>query len=151
MSSIFKGGWHPEGKGGKKESWRGDFKGINQIAGKFGKGQSSSSEQEDRAEHVSRPLNSLKDRMFLPIVDSVSSLINADPVQPLLLRPHLSTLHITARPLYLVQLLRIPEDGVRPYRKRLYSNNSRLSKLIHKPTNKQQRKKRKDLLQDHTV
>jgi hypothetical protein len=26
-----KEGWHPKGKGGKKESWRGDFKGINQV------------------------------------------------------------------------------------------------------------------------
>lgn len=26
-----KGGWHPQGKEGGKESWRGDFKGINQV------------------------------------------------------------------------------------------------------------------------
>jgi hypothetical protein len=26
-----KDGWHPKGKDGKKESWRGDFKGINQV------------------------------------------------------------------------------------------------------------------------
>lgn len=26
-----KEGWHPKGKDGKKESWRGDFKGINQV------------------------------------------------------------------------------------------------------------------------
>ena len=26
-----KGGWHPKGKDGGKESWRGDFKGINQV------------------------------------------------------------------------------------------------------------------------
>jgi hypothetical protein len=26
-----KGGWHPKGKDGKKESWRGDFKGIDQV------------------------------------------------------------------------------------------------------------------------
>jgi hypothetical protein len=26
-----KDGWHPKGKEGGKESWRGDFKGINQM------------------------------------------------------------------------------------------------------------------------
>jgi hypothetical protein len=33
MSGTFslKGGWHPKGKDGGKESWRGDFKGINQV------------------------------------------------------------------------------------------------------------------------
>lgn len=29
--NTIKGGWHPEGKDGGKESWRGDFKGVNQI------------------------------------------------------------------------------------------------------------------------
>lgn len=58
-----KGGWHPGGKDGKKESWRGDFKGINQIAGKFGKGKEGGA-QEEREQHVSRPLSSLKDREF---------------------------------------------------------------------------------------
>jgi len=29
--SIAKGGWHPPGKDGGKESWRGDNKGINQV------------------------------------------------------------------------------------------------------------------------
>lgn len=29
----FKDGWHPKGKDGQKESWRGDFKGINQVVG----------------------------------------------------------------------------------------------------------------------
>jgi hypothetical protein len=34
FKDIAKGGWHPKGKDGKsKESWRGDFKGINQVAG----------------------------------------------------------------------------------------------------------------------
>jgi hypothetical protein len=36
MPSDFslKGGWQPKGKDGKsKESWRGDFKGIDQIVG----------------------------------------------------------------------------------------------------------------------
>jgi hypothetical protein len=26
-----KDGWHPKGRDGGKESWRGDFKGINQV------------------------------------------------------------------------------------------------------------------------
>ena len=29
--SITKSGWHPKGKDGGKESWRGDYKGINQV------------------------------------------------------------------------------------------------------------------------
>ena len=33
FSKVMKGGWHPEGKGGQKESWRNDFKGINQVVG----------------------------------------------------------------------------------------------------------------------
>lgn len=53
-----KDGWHPEGKGGRKESWRNDFKGINQVAGWMGKGKDPESE---KSEHVSRPLASLKD------------------------------------------------------------------------------------------
>jgi hypothetical protein len=29
---VMKDGWHPKGKdGSSKESWRGDFKGINQV------------------------------------------------------------------------------------------------------------------------
>lgn len=31
FKGITKGGWHPQGKDGKKESWRGDFKGIDQV------------------------------------------------------------------------------------------------------------------------
>jgi hypothetical protein len=32
MSTFsIKSGWHPKGKDGGKESWRGDFKGINQV------------------------------------------------------------------------------------------------------------------------
>jgi hypothetical protein len=31
FSSVMKGGWHPKGKDGGKESWRDDFKGINQV------------------------------------------------------------------------------------------------------------------------
>ncbi|KAF7720146.1 Uncharacterized protein PECH_007428 [Penicillium ucsense] len=58
FKNVLKEGWHPEGKGGKKESWRGDFKGLNQVAGWMGKGKEPSSEA---SEHVSRPLSSLKD------------------------------------------------------------------------------------------
>ena len=61
----WKGGWHPEGKGGnKKESWRGDFKGVNQVAGWLGKGKDGSS-SEEREAHVSQPLTALRDRMSL--------------------------------------------------------------------------------------
>lgn len=28
---MMKEGWQPKGKDGGKESWRGDFKGINQV------------------------------------------------------------------------------------------------------------------------
>jgi hypothetical protein len=31
VKGIAKGGWHPKGNNGGKESWRGDFKGIDQI------------------------------------------------------------------------------------------------------------------------
>jgi hypothetical protein len=31
FKDIAKGGWHPKGRDGGKESWRGDFKGINQV------------------------------------------------------------------------------------------------------------------------
>ncbi|KAL1860971.1 hypothetical protein Plec18167_003746 [Paecilomyces lecythidis] len=54
---IMKDGWHPKGKDGGKESWRGDFKGIDQVAGWLGKGKDTS----PREEHVSRPLSTLKD------------------------------------------------------------------------------------------
>jgi len=51
--------WHPKGKDGKsKESWRGDFKGINQVAGWMGKGKDSNPEAQ---EHISRPISTLKD------------------------------------------------------------------------------------------
>ncbi|OKL56031.1 hypothetical protein UA08_08716 [Talaromyces atroroseus] len=56
---VMKEGWHPKGKQGGKESWRGDFKGINQVAGWVGKGRDPNAEE--RSEHVSRPLSSLKD------------------------------------------------------------------------------------------
>ncbi|KAG0652203.1 altered inheritance [Hyphodiscus hymeniophilus] len=57
---IAKGGWHPKGKDGKsKESWRGDFKGIDQIAVWRGKGRDPNAKDED--EHISRPISTLKD------------------------------------------------------------------------------------------
>lgn len=28
---LAKGGWHPKGKDGGRESWRGEHKGINQV------------------------------------------------------------------------------------------------------------------------
>lgn len=31
MKSIMKEGWHPKAKDGGEESWRSDFKGINQV------------------------------------------------------------------------------------------------------------------------
>ncbi|KGO74864.1 hypothetical protein PITC_043650 [Penicillium italicum] len=43
LRNTMKGGWHPEGKEGGKESWRGDFKGINQVAGWMGKGKEEES------------------------------------------------------------------------------------------------------------
>ncbi|KAI2684984.1 hypothetical protein DTO012A9_6131 [Penicillium roqueforti] len=43
LRNTIKGGWHPEGKEGGKESWRGDFKGINQVAGWMGKGKEGES------------------------------------------------------------------------------------------------------------
>ena len=33
IKGVAKGGWHPPGKQGGTESWRGDFKGINQVVG----------------------------------------------------------------------------------------------------------------------
>lgn len=56
MKGMFKEGWHPKGKNGGKESWRGDFKGINQVAGWMGKGK-----EEEEQVHVARPLNTLRD------------------------------------------------------------------------------------------
>lgn len=31
FKNVMKEGWQSKGKDGKKESWRGDFKGINQV------------------------------------------------------------------------------------------------------------------------
>ncbi|KAI9367326.1 hypothetical protein BJX61DRAFT_316429 [Aspergillus egyptiacus] len=57
FKGIMKDGWHPKGREGKRESWRNDFKGVNQ-AGWMGKGKDK---DEEREQHVSRPLSSLKD------------------------------------------------------------------------------------------
>ncbi|RAL58442.1 hypothetical protein DID88_005147 [Monilinia fructigena] len=60
FKDTLKGGWHPKSKDGKsKESWRGDFKGINQVAGWMGKGKDTS--REDALEHRSTPISALKD------------------------------------------------------------------------------------------
>ncbi|KAI9646089.1 hypothetical protein NHQ30_005529 [Ciborinia camelliae] len=60
FKDTLKGGWHPKGKDGKsKESWRGDFKGINQVAGWMGKGKDTT--REDALEHKSVPISSLRD------------------------------------------------------------------------------------------
>lgn len=60
FKNIAKGGWHPKGKDGKSnESWRGDFKGFDQVAGWMGKGKGPNAQGEE--EHISRPLSSLKD------------------------------------------------------------------------------------------
>jgi len=59
FKDLAKGGWHPKNKDGKStESWRGDFKGINQVAGWMGKSKDPHTGAE---EHVSRPLSTLKD------------------------------------------------------------------------------------------
>ncbi|PWY95305.1 hypothetical protein BO94DRAFT_531228 [Aspergillus sclerotioniger CBS 115572] len=58
FKGVMKEGWHPKGREGKKESWRNDFKGINQVAGWMGKGKDK---DDDREERVARPLSSLKD------------------------------------------------------------------------------------------
>ncbi|KAL8773363.1 MAG: hypothetical protein Q9209_001757 [Squamulea sp. 1 TL-2023] len=55
---LAKGGWHPKGKDGGRESWRGEHKGINQVAGWVGKSKTTQKPAED---HVSRPLATLKD------------------------------------------------------------------------------------------
>ncbi|KAI9783057.1 MAG: hypothetical protein M1839_004226 [Geoglossum umbratile] len=58
LKDAVKGGWHPKGKDGKKESWRAENKGINQVAGWVGMGKDTTSRSYD---HVSRPLSTLKD------------------------------------------------------------------------------------------
>ncbi|KAF2660061.1 hypothetical protein K491DRAFT_712098 [Lophiostoma macrostomum CBS 122681] len=59
LKDLAKGGWHPKSKsGGGKESWRGDFKGVNTVAGWMGKGKDPHQEAND---HVSAPLSTLRD------------------------------------------------------------------------------------------
>ncbi|KAF2795349.1 hypothetical protein K505DRAFT_336097 [Melanomma pulvis-pyrius CBS 109.77] len=58
LKDLAKGGWHPKGKTGGKESWRGDFKGANTVAGWMGKGKDTNQEALD---HQSAPLSTLKD------------------------------------------------------------------------------------------
>ncbi|RFU30998.1 hypothetical protein B7463_g5324, partial [Scytalidium lignicola] len=61
FKDTIKGGWHPKGKDGKsKESWRGDFKGINQVAGWMGKGKDPKA-GDSSEERIARPLSTLKD------------------------------------------------------------------------------------------
>lgn len=61
FKGIVKGGYHPRSKDGKgTESWRGDFKGVNTVAGWVGKGKDTSGNTAAH-EHVSRPLATLKD------------------------------------------------------------------------------------------
>ncbi|KAF2461902.1 hypothetical protein BDY21DRAFT_329959 [Lineolata rhizophorae] len=59
IRGLTKHGWHPQGKDGQKESWRGDFKGINTVAGWMGKGKPAGAQ--DALEHQSTPLSSLRD------------------------------------------------------------------------------------------
>ncbi|KAB8975989.1 hypothetical protein FH972_026868 [Carpinus fangiana] len=66
MSGILKGGWHPKGKGeGGKESWRSDFRGVNQIAKLAGRGKedplSNNGSMQSGLSHSSAPLSTLKD------------------------------------------------------------------------------------------
>ncbi|KAF2492371.1 hypothetical protein BU16DRAFT_425434, partial [Lophium mytilinum] len=58
LKGLTKGGWHPKGKDGGKETWRGDFKGVNTVAGWMGKGKSPAEAAQD---HQSAPLSTLKD------------------------------------------------------------------------------------------
>ncbi|KAL8910764.1 MAG: hypothetical protein Q9171_003976 [Xanthocarpia ochracea] len=55
---LARNGWHPKGKDGGRESWRGEHKGINQVAGWVGKGKETHKLDDN---HVSRPLATLKD------------------------------------------------------------------------------------------
>ncbi|ERF69060.1 hypothetical protein EPUS_01016 [Endocarpon pusillum Z07020] len=63
ITGVLRGGWHPKGKDGGRESWRGDFKGVNQVAGLIGKGKNTStrSGSSGGSDHISRPLAALKD------------------------------------------------------------------------------------------
>ncbi|KAF2194864.1 hypothetical protein K469DRAFT_725993 [Zopfia rhizophila CBS 207.26] len=58
FKDIAKRGWNPKSKDGGKESWRGDFKGVNTVAGWMGKGKDTN---QAAKEHQSSPLSTLKD------------------------------------------------------------------------------------------
>ncbi|EFR04233.1 hypothetical protein MGYG_07240 [Nannizzia gypsea CBS 118893] len=60
FKGLVKEGWHPKGNDGGRESWRGDFKGINQVAGWMGKGKSTGGGTAP-APRASQPISSLKD------------------------------------------------------------------------------------------
>ncbi|KAL5394511.1 hypothetical protein PMIN02_004907 [Paraphaeosphaeria minitans] len=68
LKNLAKGGWHPGGKGeGGRESWKGDFKGVNTVAGWKNKAMGKSSDPaEDPHAHVSAPLSTLKDPSLFP-------------------------------------------------------------------------------------
>lgn len=69
LKGLAKGGWHPESRKGGKESFRKDMKGIDQISGWMGKKAGRKDpEEERRAAHTSRPLNSLRDRQYYQYV-----------------------------------------------------------------------------------
>lgn len=66
MNNLLREGWHPKGKDGGRESWRGDFKGVNQVAGWLGKGKRDGSCPDGSnpvkaTGHNSRPLPTLRD------------------------------------------------------------------------------------------
>ncbi|KFX89362.1 hypothetical protein V490_07076 [Pseudogymnoascus sp. VKM F-3557] len=61
IRDTVKKGLKPKDSDGKpKESWRGDFKGINQISGLIGKAKGQTTES-NAPEYAARPLSSLKD------------------------------------------------------------------------------------------
>lgn len=80
VKGVAKGGWHPKGNDGSRESWRADFKGVNQVvcyrpncltfddlaltvriqAGWVGHGKKAPQHVDPNA-HSSRPLESLRD------------------------------------------------------------------------------------------
>ncbi|KAF1983993.1 hypothetical protein K402DRAFT_406453 [Aulographum hederae CBS 113979] len=70
LRDLAKGGWHPKNKDGSKESWRGDFKGVNQISGwvgsksgglGIGKKGGKDGGHVDPETHQSAPLSTLRD------------------------------------------------------------------------------------------
>ncbi|KAI1609383.1 hypothetical protein EDD36DRAFT_477857 [Exophiala viscosa] len=93
--SLVKEGWQPKGKDGGKESWRGDFKGINQVAGWMGKGRDPN--KTEASEHVSRPLTTLKDpALFGPPPKNVN--YHGGAALPNEITPHTGGLGAPLRP-----------------------------------------------------